>query len=239
MRITITITETDNMYDKLHDWKEVENGFEKTIEISGEANANTIEKLVRMMAQADKLNPNDVLNRKDYIATTLWSEEDIGARLEEKGYDASDENIAAVIKAGELNHLGDCLDEHWETIDQAIKNADLQATPYTLHELLVVLQDVVACEADSYCDMEAAEKKLIEMGFTYDQLTFFGIHKNEDAICVFEDTYREVTSEREAAMKLLTSVVAWYKNHCADLDSAKQKLEEIGFEEDLISLCNF
>lgn len=64
----------------------------------------------------------DLLNRDDYIATVLWSKEDIEAALEEKGYPVTKGNVNAVINSGMLKALGDCTDGDWEIIYQAIDN---------------------------------------------------------------------------------------------------------------------
>ena len=64
----------------------------------------------------------DLLNRDDYIATKLWSKEDIEAALEEKGYPVTEDNVNAVINSGMLKTLGDCTDGDWEIIYQAIDN---------------------------------------------------------------------------------------------------------------------
>lgn len=65
----------------------------------------------------------DLLNRNDYIATTLWSREDIASMLEERGIEPSEENIDAVLDSGCLKYLGDCNDEDWMMINDAITHA--------------------------------------------------------------------------------------------------------------------
>lgn len=62
----------------------------------------------------------DVLFRSDYIATKLWSRDDVAACLQEKGFDGTDDEIDAVISAGYLKYLGDCTDGDWEMIYNAI-----------------------------------------------------------------------------------------------------------------------
>lgn len=69
----------------------------------------------------------DLLNRSDFIATTLWTEEDIRNRLIENGYEGSDEEVSAVLNTGLLKNLGDCTDGDWQMIDDAIKTADLSS----------------------------------------------------------------------------------------------------------------
>ena len=67
----------------------------------------------------------DILFRDDYIATTLWSEEDIRGRLMEKGYRGTQDEVDAVLNTGYLKNLGDCTDGDWQMIDDAIDQAAL------------------------------------------------------------------------------------------------------------------
>lgn len=62
----------------------------------------------------------DVLFRSDYIATKLWSRDDIRYCLQEKGYDGNDSEIDAVLNTGFCKSLNDCTDEDWDTIYVAI-----------------------------------------------------------------------------------------------------------------------
>lgn len=240
MTITITITENENMYGKITEMEKTENGYKKVIELSGQANAYVIDRLIRMIAKADTLYPSDVINRRDCIATTIWTNDDIAAKLEEKGYEPSDENIAAVISTGALKNLGDCLDYHWGTIDNAIAEAMQSTEPHTFDELKDILQSVVDEKKDRSLDLDVTEKELLEMGFNYKQLEYFGYYEEcEDAPRDFEDTYRQSDSERAAALKLLTRVVAWFKSKCADLEILRRVFNRIGFSDDLLSMCNF
>ena len=65
----------------------------------------------------------NIINRDDYVATKLWSREDIETKLREKGYEGSFEQVNAVINTGCLKALGDCTDNDWEIIHIAIYNA--------------------------------------------------------------------------------------------------------------------
>ncbi len=69
----------------------------------------------------------DIIRRSDYIATTLWTREDIVKRLAEKGYSGTDEEVDAVLNTGYLKNLGDCTDSDWWMIDDAINAAALMA----------------------------------------------------------------------------------------------------------------
>lgn len=66
---------------------------------------------------------SDLFRKSDFIATKLWSREDVAACLEEKGYEGTEEETDEVINTGFLKHLHDCTDEDWETIYQAIDEA--------------------------------------------------------------------------------------------------------------------
>lgn len=131
MKIRIIISEAE-MYGELEGWTETENGYKKIVEVprSNTVNAYTIERLAALMGKVGELMPSDILNRKEYIAGTLWSEDDIADRLDELGYDSTDENIAAVLEtmvnSGALKKLNECLDEHWNVIDNAINQAELR-----------------------------------------------------------------------------------------------------------------
>ena len=65
----------------------------------------------------------EIVVLSEYLAWKLWSEEDVRLRLEELGYAATDENVAAVIGTGELRYLSDCDDTDWYLIDDAIQQA--------------------------------------------------------------------------------------------------------------------
>ena len=65
----------------------------------------------------------DILFRSDYIATTLWLEEDIADRLQDLGYEGTQEEVDSVLNTGCLKNLGDCTDGDWQQIDEAIRMA--------------------------------------------------------------------------------------------------------------------
>ncbi len=69
-------------------------------------------------------NGEEVLFRSDYFATKLWSPMDIACRLNELGYEPSEENVKAVIKeGGAWNCLTEIDDSEWSCIDYLIKEA--------------------------------------------------------------------------------------------------------------------
>lgn len=75
----------------------------------------------KTLENAGIFNNRKLEDMNDYISYTLWSRDDIYGELVELGYDASEENIDAVINSGLLKDLGNCLDEQWEEIHYAIK----------------------------------------------------------------------------------------------------------------------
>lgn len=67
---------------------------------------------------------DNIINRDDYIATKLWSDKDIRYELKERGFEGTDEQVAAVMKKDEcFEFLGDASDEDWSIIDNAIFEA--------------------------------------------------------------------------------------------------------------------
>ena len=62
----------------------------------------------------------DIIDRNDYIATKLWSEEDVRVPLDDRGISYTDETVAAIINTGILKGLGDCTDNDWAIVDYAI-----------------------------------------------------------------------------------------------------------------------
>lgn len=84
------------------------------------------ERIVLKEEIAETTTSNDILLRSDYFATVLWSKDDIAATLIGKGFKDSDENIKHVIDSGMLDVLGDCTDEDWNVIDNAINQLEQQ-----------------------------------------------------------------------------------------------------------------
>lgn len=66
---------------------------------------------------------NEIINRRDYIATKLWSREDVKTELIERGYAGTEDEVDAVINTGCLRSLGNCTDGDWAIIDTAIWEA--------------------------------------------------------------------------------------------------------------------
>ena len=65
----------------------------------------------------------DIIRASDFVATKLWSREDIADNLWENGFEGSEEEIDAILNSGKLKALEDCNDQDWETIGDAICSA--------------------------------------------------------------------------------------------------------------------
>lgn len=70
----------------------------------------------------------DIIVRQNVIAVKTWTAEDIEGVLLREGYEDSDENVRRVLSHdrayGDLDRLeDDCLDQEWNLIESAIKNA--------------------------------------------------------------------------------------------------------------------
>ena len=70
----------------------------------------------------------NIINRADYIASKLWCDEDVASVLKERGYEATPEEVTAVINSGYLDVLNDCTDGDWEAIHLAVSEAEKRGT---------------------------------------------------------------------------------------------------------------
>ena len=84
--------------------------------ISG-CNIPALQKLIEGKGDEQEI---DLIDRNDYVAVKLWTEEDIAGCLEEKGFPAEAAHIAEVINHGAARSLHDCTEEDWECIYSAI-----------------------------------------------------------------------------------------------------------------------
>lgn len=83
-----------------------------------------VKELLRRKAKLSHSSVHQILENAGYIASKLWSEEDLASQLVEDGYTASEENIAAVMNTGYLKALGECTDSDWQVISGAISAAE-------------------------------------------------------------------------------------------------------------------
>lgn len=173
----------------------------------------------------------DILNRHDYIATKLWTEEDVKSCLVDRGYAPSDENVALV--ASDLKGLGDCTDDEWGIIYGAIRDnsSELQRMYPPLETMEELLQATVEFEENNCITEEIALTELEEMGFNEDQLRYFGFRELEGPtpLC-FAATYPSSEQPDKVAFDLLMQIVQWFRRDGVD----RYELEEIGFSDELI-----
>lgn len=87
-------------------------------ELIGDRNIPALKALIK--GKNDDAEIERIVILDDYIAKTLWCREDVAYRLIEKGFAGTEEEVDEVLNSGELDTLGDCLDQHWEIINQAI-----------------------------------------------------------------------------------------------------------------------
>lgn len=177
----------------------------------------------------------DILNRHDYIATKLWTEEDVKSCLVDRGYEPSDENVALV--ANDLKGLDDCTDDEWGIIYGAIRDnsSELQRAYPPFETMEELLQATVEFEENNCITEEIALTELEEMGFNEDQLRYFGFRELEGPtpLC-FAATYPSSEQPEKVAFDLLMQIAQWFQRDCVDEESARYELEEIGFSDELI-----
>lgn len=66
----------------------------------------------------------DIIDRSSFIASKLWSREDVLGVLSENGFEGTEAEIDAVINTGMLDSLNDCTDNDWEIIGSAVREAE-------------------------------------------------------------------------------------------------------------------
>ena len=89
-------------------------------ELIGDKNIPQLQKIIESHKNEDYL---DLINRDDYVASVLWSKEDIASQMAEMGITPTEENIAKVINSGNLKRLNECSDQDWYVIKYAIEEA--------------------------------------------------------------------------------------------------------------------
>lgn len=195
----------------------------------------SIQRCMEILQSAPK--PSDILDKREYIAEILWTEDDLRDCLLEKGFADSPENVKVFKESGDLKSLGDCADQNWAVIYGAIRdNADQLTRLYpTLEEMESLLTSVVEFEEDDCVDLETARSELEEMGFNESQLLYFGFAGVEGTrpLC-FSATTSSSEKPEKAAYDLLRNVVEWFFDDCCTEEDARSELEEIGFDEELI-----
>lgn len=67
----------------------------------------------------DNTTLSDIVLRNEVLAAKVWTNEDIGTVLRERGYRATEKQVTAVINTGKLRELEECTDTDWELIGYA------------------------------------------------------------------------------------------------------------------------
>ena len=65
-----------------------------------------------------------MINRDDYIASILWTEDDISTALENKGYKPSEKNIEVILNAPRFEKTlhENSIATGWETVEYVISD---------------------------------------------------------------------------------------------------------------------
>lgn len=74
----------------------------------------------------DLLRPSatffDIVDRRDYYAMKIWSDEDLKKCLLEDGFSDNDENVECLINSGMLSTLEDCTNQDWQITHDTIQS---------------------------------------------------------------------------------------------------------------------
>lgn len=90
-------------------------------ELIGERNIPQLQRIIEGRSEYDYI---DLLDREQYVAAKLWSEEDIRQVLsEEFNCDFEDEIIRDIVKNDSLNKLSECSDQEWDIIRSAVNDS--------------------------------------------------------------------------------------------------------------------
>ena len=60
----------------------------------------------------------------DYIAWKLWCNDDVKEQLINNGFKGTDDEVSAVLNCSSLSCLGDCTEDDWYIIDDAVCTAE-------------------------------------------------------------------------------------------------------------------
>ena len=69
-----------------------------------------------------------VINKEQFVATKLWTKEDVEQVIEENGFEATDDFYKLVIENLDISVLEECRDEEWNAIKDAVKAAGNKKT---------------------------------------------------------------------------------------------------------------
>lgn len=200
---------------------------------SGPISKEAVKRCIDILQSGAKAS--DIFNRKDYIATKLWSVEDIEDCLRSYGYDPGAENVAVISK--DLNALYDCGEIEWDVVYEAIQDNKKVLKPITmkLEDMLKILQATV-----NYIEVDETDDVLKQMGFTEKQLVFLRAADLSEPV---SGSFSDTISDNEA-LDLLLKIARWFYNswkigeqkYPEDNENlARDELDEIGFPEGIIN----
>lgn len=210
MELKVTLT---GVNEKLKGWESTDGTLSKVIQIP-DGKIDVIARCVDLMAKADKLSAEDIIDCSEYAFVQTWNDEEIKECLEEMDCDCSKESIVRV--ADMMYRMEDD-----QILEDALKNADIPQK-----KSLNLLRSLVSFMYEDCMEKEDAEAELYEMGLTDELLLYLGFYG--------EGEYKLPDLSEEDVMAILRDVVFWFKRGCVSEEHARAELEEIGFDEDFL-----
>lgn len=213
MRLKVTLTGVNEKREKLEGWEYAEGTLSKVIQIP-DGKTDVIDRCVGLMAKADKLSAEDIIDCSEYAFVQTWDDEDIKECLEEMDCDCSKESIERV--ADMLHRMDDD-----QILEDALKNADIPQK-----KSLNLLRSLVSFMYEDCMEKEDAEAELYEMGLTDELLHYLGFYG--------EGEYKLPDMSEEDIIIILINVIFWFKQGCVTEEHARAELEEMGFDEEFL-----
>lgn len=210
MELKVTLT---GVNEKLKGWESTDGTLSKVIQIP-DGKIDVIARCVDLMAKADKLSAEDIIDCSEYAFVQTWNDEEIKECLEEMDCDCSKESIVRV--ADMMYRMEDD-----QILEDALKNADIPQK-----KSLNLLRSLVSFMYEDCMEKEDAEAELYEMGLTDELLLYLRFYG--------EGEYKLPDLSEEDVMAILRDVVFWFKRGCVSEEHARAELEEIGFDEDFL-----
>lgn len=210
MELKVTLT---GVNEKFKGWESTDGTLSKVIQIP-DGKIDVIARCVDLMAKADKLSAEDIIDCSEYAFVQTWNDEEIKECLEEMDCDCSKESIVRV--ADMMYRMEDD-----QILEDALKNADIPQK-----KSLNLLRSLVSFMYEDCMEKEDAEAELYEMGLTDELLLYLGFYG--------EGEYKLPDLSEEDVMAILRDVVFWFKRGCVSEKHARVELEEIGFDEDFL-----
>lgn len=210
MEMKVTLTGVNG---KLKGWESTEGTLSKLIQIP-DGKMDVIARCVGLMAKADELSADDIMDRSEYAYVQTWTDQEIKNCLEEMDCDYSKESIERVV---EMMHRM----EDDQILEDALENTDIPQK-----KSMDLLRSLISFMYEDCMETEDAEAELYEMGLTDELLHYLGFYGEGD--------YKLPDLSQEEVMAILRDVVFWFKRDCVTEEDARAELEEIGFDEDFL-----